>query len=235
MLMWITLLRGILMSVDKISDKWQTPQALFDELNEEFGPFDIDLCANKENSKCKEYYSDYLSNEFWFDSGTFLGMMQESRSMKFNKGRVCFMNPPYSNPKPFIEKAWEDSKHCKIVCLVKCDPSTKWWGTFWEYSARIESFNNDRCGDTRLIKQGPKPGCDYKLFPKRIKFDPPEGLINSGEVQKVDNNWFRKCSRCGTWDCYGTQIKGIMCDDKSAKLSGPTFSSALIIMDRRSV
>ncbi len=37
---------------EKLSDQWQTPQWLFDELNQEFN-FDIDLCANSENSKCE--------------------------------------------------------------------------------------------------------------------------------------------------------------------------------------
>lgn len=106
----------------KLSDEWQTPDWLFKELDEEFN-FDIDLCATAENNKCRYYFSDYLLNVI---EGPVRGM-----SPPF-EGSCCFMNPPYSNPKPFIEKAWEDSKHCKIVCLVKCDPSTRWWATFWD-------------------------------------------------------------------------------------------------------
>lgn len=128
----------------KLSDEWETPQELFDELNKEFN-FDIDLCATRENSKCDAYYVDYLNaNYIDWDVG--------------------FMNPPYSNPKPFIEKAWEDSKHCKIVCLVKCDPSTKWWATFWQYVPNIPRGY-----------RGSKPGCEVRFFPKRIKFTPPKG------------------------------------------------------------
>jgi phage N-6-adenine-methyltransferase len=103
----------------KTSDCWQTPQAIFDELDAEFH-FDIDLCASKDNSKCVYYYSEeksYLSEEV----------------LPITSRQCAFMNPPYSNPRPFIEKAGEDSKRCKIVCLVKCDPSTRWWATFWEY------------------------------------------------------------------------------------------------------
>src|SRR5690606_32435745 len=101
-----------------ISNEWQTPQWLFDELSAEFN-FDIDLCATEGNSKCDWFYDDYLRDA-----------CREQMKTVFE---CAFMNPPYSNPKPFIEKAWEDSKHCKIVCLVKCDPSTRWWATVWQY------------------------------------------------------------------------------------------------------
>ena len=37
------------------SDEWETPQALFDELNEEF-KFDVDVCASKYNHKCNNYF-----------------------------------------------------------------------------------------------------------------------------------------------------------------------------------
>jgi len=36
------------------TDLWETPQLLFDQLNEEFN-FDIDVCALAENAKCKNY------------------------------------------------------------------------------------------------------------------------------------------------------------------------------------
>ena len=37
-------------------NSWETPQALFDKLNEEFY-FELDVCATPENAKCKKYYS----------------------------------------------------------------------------------------------------------------------------------------------------------------------------------
>lgn len=120
-----------------ISSEWCTPQWLFDELNKEFN-FDIDLCATKENSKLMHYCSNYLNDEH--NSRAHDTSIQRSlKDIVAATGlKNCFMNPPYSNPKPFIEKAWEDSKHCKIVCLVKCDPSTRWWATFWNYTNTID-------------------------------------------------------------------------------------------------
>ncbi len=171
-----------------------------------------------------------------------------------------FMNPPYSCPKPFIEKAWDDSRYCRIVCLVKCDPSTKWWGTFWDYGLGLKHYN------------GAKQGCQVRFFPKRIKFDPPKNVIEcicvrhltAAGPHEIDNTlrcgWcvgtglldetYRIlvtdiCSVCkGNGIIYKYQSESYSCigckgagnhghywSDK--KLSGPTFSSALVIMDRR--
>jgi len=191
------------------SDAWQTPQELFNELNEEFH-FDIDLCANKENSKCRDYCVDYLTN-YWK-----CGLDNENTTridLKESMGRgqfitSAFMNPPYSNPKPFIEKAWEDSKYCKIVCLVKCDPSTKWWATFWNYNI---IYDNIECKERF---NSPKLGCEIRFLPKRIKFDHPDFCTKHGPGgYKGDIKW---CFAC----------------EKPCKTGG-NFSSALIIMDRR--
>ena len=210
----------------KLSDCWQTPKWLFDELNEEFS-FDIDLCATKENSKCLLFYRDYINNvlaEYYSDFDDWMFPVKSPKDV------TCFMNPPYSNPKPFIEKAWEDSKHCKIVCLVKCDPSTRWWAAFWDYNkpvycpekrAHFDQMHREcsKCkGTCRYVYNGPKPGCEVRFFPKRIKFDPPQELIDSRTIYLSGKEWY--------W-------KPVVNLFKPKKLSGPTFSSALVIMDRR--
>lgn len=216
--------------MDKLSDSWQTPQDLFDVLNKggayqglefEGFNFNIDLCADESNHLCDKWFKDYLIADF--------------------KEGVGFCNPPYSNPKPFIEKAWEDSKHCKIVCLVKCDPSTRWWATFWNYA---EGGLTNRETRERIVLQhiGPKSGCEVIFFPKRIKFDPPQQLIETGEVWRVGKKWAKRCEN-------GHIIKNktlylhyegdhlevcTVCRGKGYReLSGPTFPSALLIFDRR--
>jgi phage N-6-adenine-methyltransferase len=127
--------------VSKLSDEWQTPQWLFDQLNEEFN-FDIDLCASETNRKCLIFCQNYLSLN-WGISDV-----------------VGFLNPPYSNPYPFISRAIAHAKRgATIVALVKCDPSTKWWALFWDYE-----------------KHQPKPGIEVRFLPKRVKFDPPPGF-----------------------------------------------------------
>lgn len=146
------------MREDKESDLWETPQWLFDELNEEFS-FDIDLCANKDNHKCNIYFDDYLVKD-----------MSTDNLSGFNR---AFMNPPYSNPLPFIKKAYEDSKYCKIVMLIKCDTSTKAWGVFWEYEkSRVrEATPYMRSWEWVDKLSGPKPGVEVRFLPKRLKFE----------------------------------------------------------------
>lgn len=216
--------------MSKLSDNWQTPQALFDALNNggeymgmEFDGFhfDIDLCATKENSKCVDFCDDYLNNS------VHISMFDDSGSWPLDLNCIknaAFMNPPYSNPKPFIEKAWEDARFCRIVALVKCDPSTQWWATFWNY-ADIEA--EDGWWDRR----GPKPGCQVLFFPKRIQFDPPQELI---DVWKVKNKWVRECELINVEYHNNEKYMCGQCKGKGYKpLAGPTFPCALLIFDRR--
>ena len=58
------------------TDLWETPQAFFDKLNEEFH-FDCDVCALPSNAKCSEYYTPE----------------QDGLSQKW--AGICWMNPPY--------------------------------------------------------------------------------------------------------------------------------------------
>ena len=138
--------------MDKESDCWETPQDLFDELNNEF-QFEIDLCASKENKKAR-FYGDYFKLNPLYELVTISSTEEYTKSHPPKKVGACFMNPPYSNPLPFLTKAWEDSKLCCIVALIKADTSTKTFGVFWDYE-----------------KNKPKPGCEVRFLPKRLKFE----------------------------------------------------------------
>ena len=89
------------------TDLWETPQKLFDELNEEFA-FTLDVCANSENTKCSVFYSpedDGLKQQ-WF-------------------GR-CWCNPPYSrNIGEWVKKAIESNT--LVVMLLPARTDTKWF------------------------------------------------------------------------------------------------------------
>ena len=53
-----------------------------------------------------------------------------------------YVNPPYSNPLPWVEKAIEESKKGKmIVMLLKVDTSTRWFAKLVEAKAKILWFN----------------------------------------------------------------------------------------------
>ena len=93
------------------SDMWETPQATFDALNAEFGPFDLDVCATADNAKCQKYYTkdeDGLSKQ-WVGK--------------------CWMNPPYGRGiSKWMRKAYESSQNgAYVVCLVPARTDTSWW------------------------------------------------------------------------------------------------------------
>lgn len=150
-------------------DCWETPEWLFNSLDSEFD-FEVDLCATEHNTKCYQYCDDIFEGTVRpsLHAGTSLELnfadMITLRYVHYfpNSHVTAFMNPPYSNPKPFIEQAWEYSRRCTIVCPLKVDPSTKWWAVFWDYDNHT-----------------PKDGCEIRFLPKRVKFTPPEGVDDS--------------------------------------------------------
>lgn len=92
------------------TDRWATPQDLFDELNKTF-TFETDVCATIENAKCANFYTpeqDGLSQE-WCG--------------------FCWMNPPYGRQiGKWMRKAYESSlKGATVVCLVPARTDTAWW------------------------------------------------------------------------------------------------------------
>ena len=49
-----------------------------------------------------------------------------------------FINPPYSDPKPWVEKAIDYSeKGAKVVMLLKHDTSTEWYRMLHEHGSRF--------------------------------------------------------------------------------------------------
>jgi len=91
---------------------WETPQWLFDVLNEEFH-FTLDVCALPGNAKCKKFYTP-----------------QDDGLMQIWKG-ICWMNPPYGKTIiDWMHKARESTdKGATVVCLVPARPDTEWWWT----------------------------------------------------------------------------------------------------------
>ena len=92
------------------TDNWETPQALFDKLNDEFH-FDLDVCASLANAKCKKFYTKEQD-----------GLNQEWTG-------VCWMNPPYGKEiGKWLKKAYESSINgATVVCLIPSRTDTAWW------------------------------------------------------------------------------------------------------------
>lgn len=94
------------------SDEWATPQSVVDMLGREFGPFDLDACCRPETAKASMYYtkaSDGLTAH-WFG--------------------CVYVNPPYSDPGPWIRRAVAavgagDAR--RVVMLLPASTDTNWF------------------------------------------------------------------------------------------------------------
>ena len=96
-------------------DDWETPQELFDKLDQEFH-FTLDVCADENNHKCDKYYTkaqDGLEQE-WI-------------------GNVIWCNPPYGREiANWVRKAYYASEYNDVitVMLLPARTDTRW---FHEY------------------------------------------------------------------------------------------------------
>ena len=85
---------------------------------------------------------DWIKNGLfagWFDPCPLSnGLVDQDGLTSEWKGDKVFVNPPYSRPLPWIEKAIVESKKGKtIALLVKHDSSTIWWAKLHEADAHF--------------------------------------------------------------------------------------------------
>lgn len=103
------------------SDEWSTPQDVFDQLNAEFH-FNLDPCATEENRKCSIFFrqiDDGLSKNWG--------------------GYNVFVNPPYSQIKQWVKKAWQESlkPNTTVVMLIPARTDTKYFHDYIYHRSEI--------------------------------------------------------------------------------------------------
>lgn len=95
------------------SDCHGTPPWLYAFLNRGFGPFDLDPCADAVNAKCERYFTEADD-----------GLKQVWTGM-------VFINPPYSQLKAWVKKAYDsvyvDKTAQRCVMLVPARTDTDVW------------------------------------------------------------------------------------------------------------
>lgn len=97
---------------DWTTDDWATPPEIVGEFEAEFGAFHLDVCAKPETAKAPEYFTrqeDGLARP-WF-------------------GRA-WMNPPFSDPSPWLKKAIQETQagRCElVVALLPAATDTRWF------------------------------------------------------------------------------------------------------------
>ena len=95
------------------SDLWETPQYLFDKLDEEFH-FTLDACALPENAKCARYYTPEHD-----------GLSQPWTG-------VVWCNPPYGRQVVrWVEKAVRSAMEgATVVMLLPARTDTTWYQNY---------------------------------------------------------------------------------------------------------
>jgi phage N-6-adenine-methyltransferase len=93
------------------TEEWETPMDTFLALDDEFGGFDLDVCATDQNYKVPHYYTkeDDGLKQLWLGK--------------------CWMNPPYGRViGQWMRKAYLSSLDgATVVCLVPARTDTAWW------------------------------------------------------------------------------------------------------------
>ena len=93
--------------------EWNTPDAFFKQCVSEFGPFDLDVCADMSSARAQRH----------FKNDGILGGLGELWA-----GKV-WMNPPYGRAiGDWVRKAHDSAKAgATVVCLLPARTDTAWW------------------------------------------------------------------------------------------------------------
>jgi len=95
------------------NNSWATPWDIFNKINKEYGPCDLDVCATKENTKCERYFTEEQN-----------GLIQPWEG-------ICWLNPPYSEIITWVNKAAKEvyifNNAERIICLIPARTDTKYF------------------------------------------------------------------------------------------------------------
>lgn len=164
------------------STDWETPRATFDALWDEFGPFGLDPCGQKE-----VHYSAWRTVQRGgqcYDGSTEAldGLVQPWH------GRV-FLNPPYGRAMPrWIEKAVAEVEAGRaelVVALIPARTDTKMWH---EYILREAGYELERGSVERRIFAAHDALHLVRFLPGRQKFG---GSKNSAPFPSAVVVWQR--------------------------------------------
>lgn len=106
---------------DVYRDSWQTPKWLFNYFSKMAGGFQLDAAADDVNHLCAEYFTEE-------DDGL---------SQEWPEKASVWLNPPYSDPYPWVEKAIEQvlDNNCTVYMLLPDDISNAWFRLAYDNAA----------------------------------------------------------------------------------------------------
>lgn len=113
---------------DAVRDLWSSPREVVEWMENRYGAYDLDAAASEENKVCEKFYS------------------KETNCLKrwWGRNKHVWLNPPYSNPDPFVTKSIEQMEHDnQIDLLLPADNSTAWFSDAQKHAAEIIWITGD--------------------------------------------------------------------------------------------
>lgn len=172
-------------------DLWATPWEVFRGTEKLLRrTFDLDACASSNNAKCERYIT----------------AEQDCLVIEWGESPLnVWINPPYSNPLPFIVRAIQQSQQYGhfVVMLLPADTSVAWFRLCLENASQIWFITGqgDKGGRISFLhnangkaKSGNSKGSMLVVFRgrhrrysayARVSFISREALISMGQVKKV--------------------------------------------------
>lgn len=129
-------------------DEWCTPPWLFDLADGLWGPFTLDAAASHDNALCAAY----------------LTRADDGLTADWGLHTRVWINPPYSNPFPWLERAAIEGEKGRIVCvLMPADTSTAYFHEIVMRRAAVVRFLRPRI---RFVgaNGSPKFGSVFAVF-----------------------------------------------------------------------
>jgi site-specific DNA-methyltransferase (adenine-specific) len=101
-----------LLGIPEPPDNWFTPADLFNEIEEKYGPFDMDVAASSMNTKCAVYITE------------------QQNALECDWRGSVWCNPPYVKLIEWVRKAYLEVKsgRCsRVTMLLPAQTSTNWF------------------------------------------------------------------------------------------------------------
>lgn len=157
---------------------WETPQDLFDKLDEEFR-FTLDVCALPENAKCERYYTP------------------EMDGLSHRWDGVCWCNPPYGRDvwKWVAAGQVASVMGATVVMLLPARTDTKWFHD-WIYGKAEIRFIRGRLKFGGSKSCAPFPSMVVIFRPTEDAADLTDALRAQKTPAKLDRSRWKGCFIC---------------------------------------
>jgi len=185
---------GVMFSSE--STEYETPPELFDELWEEFGPFDIDPCCHPHHYTAQRILCNLGRVCFPPEDADVMGSLEPEYAaidglIQPWRGRV-YMNPPYGRKiGKWVEKAVHEVQAGNaelVVALLPARTDTRWWQ---RYIVKRFDLRIAQVGMTapvaRWVAEAPSDVLhEVRFLPGRLKF---VGATNSAPFPSAIVVW----------------------------------------------